>query len=123
MFYLLKNCSLLHHFPNFPTGFIFSKIFAHWKRVFSINSIGGIRPSGSALALTAILMALRQSGMLDILGEGNTALGLSGVPLIASAIGLFFCGVGQSMGVGFYAPCMAIVYFAGMDPLVSFSRL
>lgn len=65
-------------------------------------------------------MALRQSGMLDILGEGNTALGLSGIPLIASAIGLFFCGVGQSMGVGFYAPCMAIVYFAGMDPLVSF---
>lgn len=74
----------------------------------------------TALALTAILMALRQSGMLDILCEGNTALGLSGVPLIASAIGLFFCGVGQSMGVGFYAPCMAIVYFAGMDPLVSF---
>ena len=74
----------------------------------------------TALALTAILMALRQSGMLDILGEGNTALGLSGIPLIASAIGLFFCGVGQSMGVGFYAPCMAIVYFAGMDPLVSF---
>lgn len=73
-----------------------------------------------ALALTATLMILRQTGTLDILGQGNTAIGLSGLPLILASIGLFFCGIGQSIGVGFYAPCMAIVYFAGMDPLVSF---
>lgn len=73
-----------------------------------------------ALALTAVLMALRQSGVLDILGQGNTATGLSGLPLILAAFGTFLCGIGQSVGVGFYAPCMAIVYFAGMDPLVSF---
>lgn len=73
-----------------------------------------------ALALTAVLMALRQTGVLDILGQGNTALGLSGLPLLFAACGTFLCGIGQSIGVGFYAPCMAIVYFAGMDPLVSF---
>lgn len=73
-----------------------------------------------ALGITAILMALRQTGTLDLLGQGNTALGLSGITLILASIGTFFCGIGQSIGVGFYAPCMAIVYFAGMDPLVAF---
>lgn len=73
-----------------------------------------------ALFLTATLMILRQTGTLDILGEGNTALGLRGLPLVLASIGLVICGIGQSLGVGFYAPCMAIVYFAGMDPLVSF---
>ncbi len=75
---------------------------------------------GCALFLTAVLMVLRQTGMLDILGQGNTALGLTGLPLVLAAIGTAICGIGQSTGVGFYAPCMAIVYFAGMDPLVSF---
>ena len=74
----------------------------------------------TALMLTSILMALRQSGVLDILGQGNEALGLRGMTLVLASIGLFFCGIGQSVGVGFYAPCMAIVYFCGMDPLVSF---
>lgn len=74
----------------------------------------------AALFLTATLMILRQTGMLDILGQGNTALGLSGLPLVLTAIGLAVCGAGQAIGIGFYAPCMAIVYFAGMDPLVSF---
>lgn len=73
-----------------------------------------------ALGLTAILMALRQGGILDLLGQGNTAIGLTGIALILASIGTFFCGIGQSIGVGFYAPCMAIVYLAGMDPLVSF---
>lgn len=73
-----------------------------------------------ALGITAILMALRQGGVLDILGQGNTAIGLSGLPLLLASIGTFFCGIGQSIGIGFYAPCMAVVYFTGMDPLVSF---
>ncbi len=73
-----------------------------------------------ALFITAVLMLLRETGVLDILGEGNTALGLSGWPLILAMVGLVVCGMGQAVGVGFYAPCMAIVYFAGMDPLVAF---
>lgn len=75
---------------------------------------------GCALMLTSVLMVLRQTGLLDALGQDNTALGLTGLPLILAGVGTAICGIGQSMGVGFYAPCMAIVYFAGMDPLVSF---
>lgn len=73
-----------------------------------------------ALLATAILTALRQAGYLDMLGVGNTAIGLRGLPLILAAVGVFVCGVLQSIGVGFYAPCMAIVYLAGLNPLVAF---
>lgn len=75
---------------------------------------------GWALIVTAILMALRQAGMLDLLGQGNTATGLTGIPLIIGVIGNFVLGSLMTIGVGLYAPCMAMVYMLGLSPLVAF---
>lgn len=75
---------------------------------------------GWALIVTAILMALRQAGMLDLLGAGNTATGLSGIPLVIGVVGNFILGALMTIGVGLYAPCMALVYMLGLSPLVAF---
>ncbi|WP_410470520.1 sulfite exporter TauE/SafE family protein [Enterococcus sp.] len=75
---------------------------------------------GWALLITAILMLLRQTEVIDLLGKGNTATGLTGVKLIAGIVGNFFFGALMTVGVGLYAPCMAMVYMLGMTPLAAF---
>ena len=72
---------------------------------------------GLALIVTAILMGLKQAGMLDLLGSGNEATALTGLKLI---IGNFLLGALMTIGVGLYAPCMALVYMLGLSPLVAF---
>ena len=75
---------------------------------------------GIALLVTAALMLLRQFGALDALGTGNEAIGLSGVSLVIAVIVNFFLGALMTIGVGLYAPCMALVYMLGLNPLVAF---
>ncbi|MFC4772860.1 sulfite exporter TauE/SafE family protein [Enterococcus hermanniensis] len=75
---------------------------------------------GWALLITAALMLLRQTQVIALLGEGNTAMGLSGIKLIVGIIGNFFFGALMTVGVGLYAPCMAMVYMLGMTPLAAF---
>lgn len=75
---------------------------------------------GLALAATAILMALKQLKLLDLLGQGNEAMGLSGGLLVVAIIGNFILGALMTAGVGLYAPCMAMVYMLGLNPLVAF---
>ncbi len=58
---------------------------------------------GLALIVTAILMTLKQTGMINILGEGNVATGLTGVKLIIGIVGNFALGALMTMGVGLYA--------------------
>lgn len=65
---------------------------------------------GIALIVTAALMALKQLGMLDLLGTGNHLTGLTGVKLIIGIVGNFILGALMTIGVGLYAPCMALVY-------------
>lgn len=75
---------------------------------------------GISLGITCVMMALRQLGLLDMLGHGNEANGLRGMSLALGIIGNFICGSLSSVGVGLYAPCMALVYFLGLNPLVAF---
>lgn len=75
---------------------------------------------GLALLVTAALMLLRQFGFLDMLGTGNEAIGLTGIKLIIGIIVNFFLGALMTIGVGLYAPCMALVYMLGLNPLVAF---
>lgn len=75
---------------------------------------------GIALLVTAVIMALKQLGMLDMLGAANTATALTGVKLIIGIIGNFILGSLMTIGVGLYAPCMAMVYLLGLSPLVAF---
>ena len=101
---------------------IFAAILGSWigsKTVTKLPERNIQLVMGIALIVTSALMALRQLGMLDMLGEGNTALGLSGIALIVGVIGNFIFGALMTVGVGLYAPCMAMVYMLGMSPIVA----
>ncbi|MDQ0507997.1 putative membrane protein YfcA [Peptoniphilus ivorii] len=75
---------------------------------------------GIALLVTAALMLLKQFGVLDMLGTGNQAVGLTGIKLVIGVVVNFFLGALMTIGVGLYAPCMALVYMLGLNPLVAF---
>lgn len=74
---------------------------------------------GIALIVTALLMGAKQLGWLDMLGTGNTAIGLTGFKLIIGIIGNAVFGALMTAGVGLYAPCMAMIYMLGVSPIVA----
>ena len=72
---------------------------------------------GFALLVTAFFML---SGQMHWIQSGGEAIGLTGGKL-ALAIGVnFILGAFMTVGIGLYAPCMALVYALGMSPLVAF---
>ncbi len=74
---------------------------------------------GLALLAVASLMALRQLNIIAALGSGSS-LGLAGYLLWLGAVGNFILGALMNIGIGLYAPCMALVYMLGMQPLAAF---
>jgi uncharacterized membrane protein YfcA len=68
------------------------------------------------LAVALIIIA----GFLDLMPVGGEAIGLRGWRLAAIVGMSFVFGALQTIGVGFYAPCMAMVYALGMHPLTAF---
>lgn len=74
---------------------------------------------GFALLITDFLMICGQMGWIKDLGTGD-AIGLSGVKLIIGVVANFVFGALMTVGVGLYAPCMALVYMLGMTPQVAF---
>ncbi len=88
-------------------------IVAHWpRRTIQISM-------GLALLAAATLMVLRQLNLISALGSG-TSLGLDGYLLWLGAFGNFMLGALMTIGIGLYAPCMALVYMLGMQPLAAF---
>jgi uncharacterized membrane protein YfcA len=88
-------------------------IVSHWpRRLIQISM-------GLALLAVAALMALRQSGVIASLGSGS-GLGLEGYLLGIGVAGNFVLGALMTIGIGLYAPCMALVYMLGMNPLAAF---
>lgn len=72
---------------------------------------------GFALLVTAFFML---SGQMNWIQGGGEAIGLRGWKL-AVAVGVnFILGAFMTVGIGLYAPCMALVYALGMSPLVAF---
>ena len=72
---------------------------------------------GFALLVTAFFML---SGQMQWIQSGGEAIGLTGGKL-ALAVGTnFILGAFMTVGIGLYAPCMALVYALGMSPLVAF---
>ena len=70
-----------------------------------------------ALLITAAIMMLRQ---LQFFPPGGDALGLTGVALIAAILANAIIGSLASLGIGNYAPCMAVVSLLGMSPTSAF---
>jgi hypothetical protein len=68
------------------------------------------------MAVALIIIA----GFLNLMPVGGVATGLSGWKLILIIVMSFIFGALQTIGVGFYAPCMAMVYALGMHPATAF---
>ena len=64
-------------------------------------------------------MVAASAGSIDALGSG-TSLGLDGYLLWLGAFGNFMLGALMTIGIGLYAPCMALVYMLGMQPLAAY---
>ncbi|MCK9413943.1 MAG: sulfite exporter TauE/SafE family protein [Prolixibacteraceae bacterium] len=60
------------------------------------------------------------AGLLNLLPLGGNAIGLAGWKLAIVIVMSFIFGALQTIGIGFYAPCMAMVFTFGMDPKTAF---
>jgi uncharacterized membrane protein YfcA len=74
---------------------------------------------GLGLALLAIALAML-AGLLNWFPAGGEAVGLTGWKLVLAGAVSFCLGALHTIGVGFFAPCMALVYALGMSPRVAF---
>lgn len=70
-----------------------------------------------ALLFTAVVITLRQTGVFP---QGGDAIGLSGLSLGIAVLSNALFGALVSLGIGNYAPCMAVIYSLGMSPRVAF---
>jgi len=68
------------------------------------------------MAVALIMLADR----LQWLPLGGEAIGLTGWKLAVAVVVSFVFGALQTIGVGFYAPCMATVFALGMHPKTAF---
>lgn len=72
---------------------------------------------GVALLVTAFLMLAGKMGWMP---SGGEAIGLTGIKLVIGIVGNFILGALMTLGIGLYAPCMALVYLLGMSAKVAF---
>ena len=72
---------------------------------------------GFALLVTAFFML---SGQMHWIQNGGEAIGLNAGKLVLAVGANFILGAFMTVGIGLYAPCMALVYALGMSPLVAF---
>ena len=72
---------------------------------------------GGALLVAAGLFTLAN---LNVVAAGGDALKLTGAKLGIGLVGSLALGALMTIGIGFYAPCMILVSFLGMNPLAAF---
>jgi uncharacterized membrane protein YfcA len=72
---------------------------------------------GTGLMMVALSIL---AGQLKLMPLGGEAIGLTGWKLVLVVVMSFIFGALQTIGVGFYAPCMAMVYALGMHPATAF---
>ena len=72
---------------------------------------------GFALFATGFIMIAGKVGWMP---SGGSAIGISGMKLVIAGVVNFILGALMTVGVGLFAPCMALVYFLGMSPKVAF---
>lgn len=74
---------------------------------------------GMGIGLLVVALSIL-AGLLNWIPLGGDAIGLTGWKLIVVVILSVVFGALQTIGVGFYAPCMAMVYTMGMNPKTAF---
>ena len=74
---------------------------------------------GMAAALGTVLIIML-AGKLGLIPSGGDAIGLTGTKLMIAVVGNFVLGALMTLGIGLYAPCMALVCALGLSPLAAF---
>ncbi|HAF95501.1 MAG: permease [Elusimicrobia bacterium GWC2_51_8] len=74
---------------------------------------------GMGIGLLVVALTIL-AGLTGIMPPGGEALGLKGGKLVFITLMSFIFGALQTIGIGFYAPCMALVYSLGMHPRTAF---
>ena len=74
---------------------------------------------GMGVALLAVVVMML-AGQLGIMPSGGEAIGLTGIKLVVAVVGNFILGALMTLGIGLYAPCMALVFALGLSPKVAF---
>lgn len=72
---------------------------------------------GIAMLIAAFFVLL---GQLNLMPVGGDALGLTGMKLVIAAVTLLVVGALANLGVGPWAPTMAILFFLGISPIVCY---
>ena len=72
---------------------------------------------GTGLMIVALIIL---AGQLNLMPVGGVANGLTGWKLAIIIVMSLIFGALQTIGVGFYGPCMAMVYTLGMHPATAF---
>lgn len=72
---------------------------------------------GIALVVVALIMLAQQ---LKLMPQGGEAIGLTGAKLIIAVVANFILGALMTLGIGLYAPCMALVFALGLSPKIAF---
>ena len=72
---------------------------------------------GIALIVVALVMIIRQLGLMP---PGGEATGLTGWRLVVALVGCFIIGAVMTIGIGNYGPMMALTYSLGMSPACAF---
>ena len=86
-------------------------VVAHWPR--RKIQIG----MGAVLLATAGFGLARQLGVLQ---GGGDLLGVSGIKLALGIAATFLLGALMTLGIGFFAPCMMIIFLLGMNLKTAF---
>ena len=74
---------------------------------------------GMGIALIAVVLTML-AGQLNLMPVGGTEIGLTGGKLIIGIVGNLILGALMTLGIGLYAPCMALVFALGMSAKVAF---
>jgi uncharacterized membrane protein YfcA len=72
---------------------------------------------GVALLIVAFIFI---AGLFHLMPVGGEAIGLVGISLLVAVVGNFILGALMTIGIGLYAPCMALVYALGLSAKVAF---
>jgi uncharacterized membrane protein YfcA len=72
---------------------------------------------GCALLATAAFGLARQ---LHIFPGGGELLGLTGTKLLVAIVAQAFLGALMTLGIGFFAPCMMVIFLLGMNEKTAF---
>ncbi len=72
---------------------------------------------GITLLVTAGFLLMTQFQLLPI---GGDLLGLTGFRLVIAVVANALLGALMTLGIGFFAPCMMVIYLLGMSPRAAF---